>query len=92
MEPTQRTWVLDSLEEGVASVDEGGRMIRLPSWLLPAGAREGDLLRVGRSEDDEGVRLTIRIDRQATEEALRRSRAQVEASRSMADPGGDIVL
>lgn len=92
MPQTQRTWTVDSIEEGIAAVEEqGGRMIRVPAWLLPDGVREGDVVAVTREGGDGAAVLTFRVDREATERALARSREQVERLRSR-DPGGDIVL
>ena len=73
-----RRWVVDSVEEGVASVEEdGARMLRVPAWILPAGAREGDVLSVAHAAEGDAATLRITIDRAATEEALRRSREQL---------------
>jgi hypothetical protein len=88
-----RTWVVDSIEEGVAALEEdGARLVRLPAWLLPDGAREGDVLAVSRTARGDGdVTLRLTIDRAATEAALRRSREQLGGVAGR-DPGGDIVL
>lgn len=94
MPETERTWTIDSIEEGIAAVEEsGGRMVRVPAWLLPADAREGDVVSVTREERDGAAVLTLRLDRPATEQALRRSREQVEGTPPQPhDPGGPIVL
>lgn len=78
-------WVIDLIEEGSASIElPDGKLISLPSSVLPSGARGGQILRV-----------TIELDPDATKRALDASKAQVEkgsrASRKR-DPGGDIVL
>lgn len=87
-----RRWTVDSMEEGVAAVhQDDGRLIHLPAWILPPGAREGDVLSVEHRVDDGASSLRIAVDRAATEEALRRSREQVQR-RLAHDPGGDIVL
>jgi len=87
-----RSWTVDSIEEGVAAVEEdGARMLHVPAWLLPAAAREGDVLRVSRRDEGAAASLRIEVDRAATEEALGRSREQVSRL-SHSDPGGDIVL
>lgn len=92
MPDTQRTWTVDSIEEGIAAVEEqDGRMIRVPAWLLPDGVREGDVVAVTREGEHDAAVLTFRVDREATERALARSREQVSRLRSR-DPGGDIVL
>lgn len=89
----RRRWVVDSVEEGIAAVhQEGAGLVRVPAWMLPAGAREGDVLSVEHAADADGASsLRISIDRGATEDALRRSRAQVDQAIAR-DPGGDIVL
>lgn len=87
-----RVWVVDSIEEGVAAVHQhDGRLVRVPAWMLPAGAREGDVLRVEHDATDAASSLRVTLDRAATKEALRRSREQL-ARRLPHDPGGDIVL
>ena len=88
-----RTWVLDEVEERAAAVEEdGAALLHVPAWVLPDGAREGDVLRVERrAEDDGSVTLRIRVDRAATDAALRRSREQLERMAG-GDAGGDIVL
>lgn len=89
---TRMTWTVDAVEEGIAALEADGRLIHLPVALLPAGVREGDVLSAERSEDANGSVLRIRVDRAATEAALQRSRAQLNAMRPANDPGGDIVL
>lgn len=88
----KRSWTVDSIEEGVAAVqDDEGVMIHLPAWLLPDGTREGDVVSVERREARGSVTLRLTIDRAATEAALDASRAQL-ARLQQDDPGGDIVL
>jgi len=87
-----RRWVVDSIEEGVAAVEEdGARILHVPAGLLPAETREGDVLRVSRRDEGAAAILRIEVDRGATDQALGRSRAQVSRL-SRADPGGDIVI
>ena len=91
MSDEARRWVVDSLEEGIAAVEEDGtRMLHVPAWLLPASAREGDVLRVSRRDEGAAVSFRIAVDPAATQEALERSREQVSRF-SGSDPGGDIV-
>jgi hypothetical protein len=90
-------WVIDSIEEFVASVEvDGGKMITVPQWVLPDGAREGDVLSVQHERPVNGSRsvLTISIDSVATAKALADSAAQVakHSGRAANDPGGDIKL
>jgi hypothetical protein len=84
---------VDSIEEGVASVEEdAARLVHVPLWLLPEGVRESDVLSVRREADgDGGVRLRIEVDRAATDGALERSREQLDRMGG-GDPGGDIRL
>lgn len=90
-------WTIDSIEEDVAAVEEeGGRMLRVPLSLLPAGVREGDVLTVDRTAGRRG-RLTLRIaiDRAATDAAYRASERQLRTprgKRALEDPGGDVEL
>jgi Protein of unknown function (DUF3006) len=96
-EQTHR-WVIDAIADRVAAIEiDGDRTVRLPRWVLPRGAREGDVLAVRHTLDAEGERsaLVIEIDRAATEAARRASREQVDAIRNQShrrDPGGDVVL
>lgn len=96
MSGKQYRWVVDSMEEGVASIEiDGRRTVELPKWLLPRGAKEGDVLQVTHdsagSEDES--RLEIVVDRAATAAAMERSARQVGSTRrSPNDPGGDIKL
>ena len=89
-------WVVDSMEESVASVEiDGQRTAQLPTWLLPRGAKEGDVLSVTHdlaASGDES-RLSIVVDRAGTSAAMDRSAKQVgSTARSPNDPGGDIRL
>ena len=74
---TKHRWALDAIEEGMARVEEDGeRMISIPIHLLPAGAKEGQLLRLERTPaaDGGGMVLTITIDeaiQYAAEKALK---------------------
>jgi len=89
-------WVVDSMEENVASIEiDGERTVQLPKWLLPRGAREGDVLAVTHevAESGEESRLGIVVDRAGTSAAMERSARQVASTaRSPNDPGGDIKL
>jgi hypothetical protein len=45
-------WVIDQIENGVASVEINGRnIVTIPVEVLPKGVREGDVLRVTISQD-----------------------------------------
>ena len=87
-----RRWVIDSMEAGVAAVEEdGARMLYVPAWLLPSAVREGDVLRVSRRDEGAASALRIEVDGAASEEARGRARAQL-GRLSRNDSGGDIVL
>ena len=92
----EHRWVIDSIEESVASIEvDGDRMITVPQSLLPKGAKQGDVLRVLRETASDGKRstLNIEIDEAATREALAASAAQTKkGTRQANDPGGDIAL
>ena len=91
-------WVIDSIAEHVAVIEvDGDRTVRLPQWLLPRDAAEGQVLLVHHELDGDGERsvLSIEIDRAGTARALRESAAQVDAIRKASaphDPGGDVGL
>lgn len=89
-------WVVDVIEETAASIEvDGGAVVAIPRWLLPGGAREGDVLRVMHDRTSSGLRatLTVEVDPAARESALEESREQMERARRRGkDPGGDIVL
>jgi hypothetical protein len=97
---SEHRWVVDGIEEGMARIEEDGtRMIVVPAYLLPASAREGQILRVTRGRHagttGEAVTFTVRVDDGATEEALARSRetvARASAESRRRDPGGDVAL
>jgi hypothetical protein len=78
-------WVVDSIEEGVASIElPDGRMVQLPTTVLPRGAKQGQILRV-----------TFELDEAATKRAIAESAAQVRKGSEEStkrDPGGDIAL
>ena len=94
--PEQHRWIIDSIEEFVASIEvDGGKMITVPQWLLPDGARQGHVLAVRHDRPSGGSRsvLTIDIDDAATKQALADSATQVgKHARQKNDPGGDITL
>jgi hypothetical protein len=94
MKNERHTWTIDVIEENAAAVEVDGRQVTpLPRWLLPEGAKEGDVLTVRHERTRERSTLTIEIDRDAGEKARRRSKAQVRRSEVASnDPGGDVVL
>jgi hypothetical protein len=94
---TEHRWAIDSIENGVARVEEDGkRMISVPVHLLPAGVTEGQLLQVIRGTDVHGAATTrIAIDAEATREAVAKSKSTMKgamrASKKL-DTGGDVSL
>jgi hypothetical protein len=76
-EETEFRWILDSLEEDVAAVEvDGERVIFVPADLLPAEAREGDVLKVTMKRTKGRMDLEVVLDEEGKEELMRRSRAQ----------------
>jgi hypothetical protein len=96
MSDSAHRWVIDSIEEFMASVEVDGKsMITVPQSLLPSGAKQGHVLSVKRDVSADGMRsaLTIEVDEAATKRALAESAAQVKkGARGKNDPGGDITL
>lgn len=96
MSDSAHRWVIDSIEESMASVEVDGKsMITVPQSLLPSGAKQGHVLSVKRDVSADGKRsaLTIEVDEAATTRALAESAAQVKKGvRGKNDPGGDITL
>jgi hypothetical protein len=94
----QHVWAIDGIEEETARIEEDGeRIITVPRYLLPADAREGQLLRVTRAggRGKEPLTVTIEIDEEATSAGLVKSKATttaaMDASRKR-DRGGDVAL
>ncbi len=91
-------WVIDSITGHVAAIEvDGATMVRLPQWVLPRSAVEGQVLLVKHEIDGKGRRsvISIEIDFAATAAALDASKAQVDTMRNASarrDPGGDIKL
>jgi DUF3006 family protein len=94
------TWIIDSLEEDSAQIEEDGvRVIHVPRSLLPPGTAEGDILTVGLEQQRRGkreaVRVTITLDPEATKDAMDKSRKQVKRAKDASrrrDSAGDIEL
>ena len=89
------TWVIDSMEENSASVEQDGSTVfQVPRSLLPAGVREGDVCIVSFSDSgtDRARKVTVQLDEKATQAAKARSAAQVAPQGKSNDPGGPIKL
>jgi hypothetical protein len=56
-------WTIDSIEEAFANIDVDGRQIvHIPKWMLPRGARQGDVLAVRHEVTAEHSVLNIQVD------------------------------
>ena len=95
-EPSTHRWVIDAIEEGIARMEQdGGAMVTLPAWLLPAGATERQILTVTRSATRDTATLTITVDAGATSKALAASNSEVDNMKKASktgDAGGDVAL
>ena len=95
---TEHRWTVDSIDEGVARIEENGeRMISIPVHLLPAGTKEGQVLRVSRAVTGLAgtVGLTIGLDAAGTAAALAQSLATTAAAMAESkkrDTGGNVTL
>ena len=92
--PQEHRWVVDGIEEGIARIEEDGeRVLTVPLTLLPAGVREGQVLKVLRAAGSSAP--TITVDEAATTDAMKKSRLQVDAiskESKKRDPGGNVAL
>jgi hypothetical protein len=89
-------WVIDSIAEHVAAIEvDGAEVVRVPQWILPARAAEGDVLAVRHDVSADGNRsvVTIDIDDAATVAARSASSAQVAGINAVSsDKRGNIKL
>ncbi len=89
---SRHTWIVDVIEDGSASIEVDGRTVTpIPQWMLPEGAREGDVLSVTHERKEGKSMLLIENDPDAKKKALDRSVKQV-ARKPKNDRGGDIQL
>ena len=89
---SRHVWIVDVIDEDSAAVEVDGRQITpIPRWLLPADARDGDVLRVTHERAGTRSALVIEVDRASTRAAFDRSRQQL-ADAGTGDQGGDITL
>lgn len=57
---SKHQWVVEVVEDGSASVEIDGRMVTpVPAWMLPDGARDGDVLSVTHTKKDGKSSLVI---------------------------------
>lgn len=89
-----KRWVVDSIEENSASVEQDGVTFHeVPRFLLPQDVKEGDVCDVSSDVTRKGtVITTVTIDDAATLAAKQRSAAQLAATPQSKDPGGPIHL
>lgn len=92
MTDRHEVWIVDRFEGEYAVVERAlHETLNVPRALLPAGAREGDALRVTVSPGGEEVRLVIARDAQETK--LRATEARrILGDLKKRDPGGKIEL
>ena len=89
---SKHVWIIDVIEDGSASIEVDGKSVTpIPAWMLPAGAKEGDVLSVTHDRSEGKSSLTIEADPEAKKKALERSAKQV-SRKSPRDRGGDIQL
>jgi hypothetical protein len=89
---SKHIWVLDVIEDGAASIEVDGRTVTpIPQWMLPEGAKEGDVLSVTHERKEGKSVLIIETDPEAKKKMLDRSEKQV-SRKSKNDRGGDIKL
>jgi hypothetical protein len=84
-------WVVTALGDTQASVEVDDRIEHVPRWLLPANAREGDVLAVEHARAGARASLVVSRAQAATRAALEASARQLRDAPK--DPkGGDITL
>jgi hypothetical protein len=63
---SKHVWIIDVIEDGSASIEVDGKSVTpLPAWILPEGAREGDVLSVTHDRREGKSSLTIQADPKA---------------------------
>jgi hypothetical protein len=92
----EHRWAIDALDDSVARIEEDGkRMLTVPRYLVPAEAREGQLLRVTRADIQGVLTVSVTVDQHATSAALASSGATTKRAMARSkkqDPGGDVSL
>ena len=89
---SKHIWIVDVIQDGSASIEVDGRTVTpIPEWMLPEGAKEGDVLSVTHDKTEGKSTLSIENDPEAKKKALDRSEKQV-SRKSKNDRGGDIQL
>jgi hypothetical protein len=89
---SRHIWIVDVIEDGSASIEVDGRTVTpIPQWMLPEGAKEGDVLAVTHERKEGKSMLIIETDPDARKKVMDRSVKQV-SRKSRNDRGGDIQL
>jgi hypothetical protein len=89
---SRHIWIVDVIEDGSASIEVDGRTVTpIPQWMLPEGAKEGDVLAVTHERKEGKSMLIIETDPDARKKVLDRSVKQV-SRKTRNDRGGDIQL
>jgi hypothetical protein len=61
---SKHTWIVAVIEDGSASIEVDGRTVTpIPQWMLPEGAKEGDVLSVTHDRMEGKSELLIETDR-----------------------------
>lgn len=69
MSDTRHRWIVDSIEEGIATCEVDGELVmRVPHWLLPEGVHAGDALvvRHRRERGSAVIELALALSRPET--------------------------
>ena len=62
MAVTRHRWIVDSIDEGIATCEvDGDQVTRVPHWLLPEGARAGDALVVRHRRERGSSQVEIEL-------------------------------
>ena len=87
-----RQWVVTALGASTASVEVDADTIeKVPRWLLPTDAQEGDVLAVEHARTGDRTSLVVTRDAGATRAALAASEKQMREA-PVDKKGGDIAL
>jgi len=63
---SRHTWVVEVMDDDAVAIEVDGRRITpIPRWLLPADARDGDVLRVKHARSGTQSMLSIEVDHEA---------------------------
>lgn len=85
-----QTVVVDRIEGGIAVLEVDGGTIEVPAPWLPAGAREGSILRVAATGEANVSRIVLTLDAEAR--AAREADIQQLRESISEGPDGDIAL